>query len=108
MFKKLSQKVTEVYQAAKQRVKAAVSRAQGWLKAHRRGLLIAGTGLLIGLTGLVGLLLWRRSPAFRAAFLSAAAFVAASLVLKPIAVEAPTLTPVEPSPDGQGEAELVF
>ncbi len=109
MFKKLWQKVSEVYQAAKQRLNNVISRAESWVKAHRRGLMMAGAVLLIGVTGLVGVLLWRRSPAFRAALISAATFVAASLVFKPtLVVEAPTLTPAEPSPDGRVTNELVF
>lgn len=107
MFQKLSQKLSQAYQAIKQRIIQTRTNFQTWLKAHRRAILVVGTALGLGVTGLIGLLLWRRSPAFRAAVMSLVAFAVTSLALKSTPVEAPTLTPVEPSPDGR-ESELVF
>lgn len=108
MFQKLSQTLSQAYQAAKRRVMQAWTGIRAWVKAHQQALLLVGAALMVGLTGLAAWLLWRRSPAFRTAAMSLVAFVITSVALKPAPVEAPTLTPLEPSPDGRGEAELVF
>ncbi|MFN8456953.1 MAG: hypothetical protein U0401_20190 [Anaerolineae bacterium] len=47
-------------------------------------------------------------PSLSVAVLSPVAWLALRTVLKPIPVEAPTLTPVAPSPDGRVKSELVF
>lgn len=108
MFQKLSHKLSSTYQTIKQRVSQTWTDVWGWIKAHQRALLVGGAALALGLTGLAGWLLWRRSPAFRAAGLSLVALVVTGLVVKPTPVEAPTLTPVAPSPDGRVKSELVF
>lgn len=108
MFQKLSQTILQAYQAAKRRVTQAWTGIRAWVKAHQQALFLVGAALMAGLTGLAVWLLWRRSPAFRAAAMSLAAFVITSVALKPAPIEAPTLAPVEPSPDGRGKAELVF
>lgn len=108
MFQKLSHKLSSAYQTIKQRAMQTWKDVRGWIKAHQRALLVGGAALGLGLTGLAGWLLWRRSPAFRAAVLSLVALVVTSTVLKPTPVEAPTLTPVAPSPNGRVTSELVF
>ncbi|MCL4303153.1 MAG: hypothetical protein KJ077_46135 [Anaerolineae bacterium] len=108
MFQKLSQTLSSAYQAVKQRVTQAWTGVRAWVKAHQQALFLVGAALMAALTGLASWLLWRHSPAFRAAVMSLAAFVITSVALKPATVEAPTLTPVEPSPDGRVQSELVF
>jgi hypothetical protein len=108
MFQKLRQTLSSAYQGVKQRITQAWTDVRAWARTHRQALLLAGSALALGLTGLAAWLLWRRSPAFRAVAASMAAFIAASLVINPLIVEAPTLTPVEPSPDGRVKSDVVF
>lgn len=108
MFQKLSQTLSQTYQSAKRYVRQAWTGIRAWVKARQQALLLVGAALLVGLAGLAAWLLWQRSPAFRAATMSLVAFIVTSLVVKPTAVEAPTLTPVEPSPDGRVQSELIF
>lgn len=64
-----------------------------WLKVHRRTLALLAGGIGIVLLGLAGLVLWRRSPAFRAALLTAlgtaAAIIAAARTAQPVITPTP-------------------
>jgi hypothetical protein len=75
--KRFKRQAAQYWSRFQKRVGQAFTRAQAWIKAHRRALLFAAVGLGVVLVGLAGLILWRRSPVLRTALATAFGAVAA-------------------------------
>lgn len=100
-MRQLKRRAAQGWSRFRQQVGSIFTLVRAWLKAHRRALTLAAVGLGVALLGLASLALWRRSPAFRTALLTAfgaaAAVIAAARTTKPVV--APT-----PAPDLTVEA----
>jgi hypothetical protein len=84
LVKPLSQKFQALRAAIKERGLQARRQVSAWWQTHRRAIGQAVLILLIGLlAGLILALLWRRSPALRAAVIGAAAAAAAFVRARP-------------------------
>jgi hypothetical protein len=93
-MRRLKRRAMQGWSRFQQQVGGIFTPVRTWLKAHQRALTLVAVGVGVVLLGLVGLVLWRRSPAFRAALLTAfgaaAAIIAAARTVKPAAVPTPT------------------
>ncbi len=76
-IRRLKRRAAQTWLQFQQQVSSIFARVRAWIKTHQRALTLMAVGLGVALLGLAGLLLWRRSPAFRAAMATALATAAA-------------------------------
>lgn len=100
-IRRFKRRAAQGWSRFQQQVGGILTLVRAWLKAHRRALTLAVVGLGVALLGLASLALWRRSPAFRAALLTALG--AAATVIAAIRTTQPTAVPT-PAPDLAVEA----
>ncbi|MCL4303152.1 MAG: hypothetical protein KJ077_46130 [Anaerolineae bacterium] len=89
-IKRLKRRATQIWSRFQQRVSGIFAPGRAWIKTHQRALTLMAVGLGVALLGVAGLLLWRRSPAFRAAMATAlataAALVATARATRPVTI----------------------
>lgn len=102
-IKRLKRRAAQTWSHFQQQVSGILAHIGTWIKTHQRVLTLVAAALGVVLLGLAGLLLWRRSPAFRAAVMTAlgtaTALAAAARTTRPVMTPTPdpVIETVEPA-----------
>lgn len=102
-IRRLKRRTAQIWSRFQKQVSSIFTRIRVWIKKHQRVLILVAATLGVVLLGLASLLLWRRSPAFRAALLTAlgtaTAIVAAARTVRPVMTPTPdvVIETVEPA-----------